>query len=116
MLEDGPLRKRLRERRLLKHSPQEVKEEILFLPHEVAAITGLSEAEARRFLKDVGEYPFLAVVYDDVGKVVDWDAQKDLGFLVNRAEEMLVKRPESRQYKIYESRLLLITRKEKWRW
>lgn len=96
----GPLRKKLRGR---SHNP-------VFLPTEIASITGLSEIDTKRFLSTMVWEPFLYVIYDDVGKAVDWDTARDEETIRGKASRRL---PEFRSYKIFEAKLTLPMIEEK---
>jgi len=102
--EEGPIRKRLREKGFLKRgllsSPQEIPYEKLI--KDVMSSTGLSEGDAMRFIRDIGTHPYLYIFYDPYGKVVDWDSRRTEEEVRYYVKSRFPQRPELfKGYKIF---------------
>jgi len=101
ILEEGPIRRRLREKGFLKGSLSSPQGEIEPWVREVMTRTSLSEHSARVFLSHVGTDPYLFVVYDTRGNILDWDSRSTVEAIRDYAQASFAKRPEARSAKIF---------------
>jgi len=96
ILKDGPIRKMLRGRGLLKSGLRQEP-----AVQEVMSRTGISRDDAEKYLKYAGTEPYLYVFYDERGNAIDWDFEATEEAIRWKAEDRFPRRPEFRSFKIF---------------
>jgi len=105
VLEEGPIRKRLGFiKRSFLSSPQTIEPWV----KEAMQITGLDERETRRFLQDVGKFPFLYIIYDVHGTVIDWNSMPSEEAIRHWAARAFAKFPEAHSVKIFQGTINIV--------